>query len=66
MQSAEKQAPRQTRVLHGPHRLRVSGIAPNIILPEGDVVPTVHASDSEIAGDVIAIAVEFIPVEQVK
>lgn len=53
-------------MLHGPHRLRISGVAGQPTLPQGEVAPTIAAGDNEIVADTVEISVEIIPLEAAK
>lgn len=66
MEQSEKLLARGPRVLHGPHRLRMSGVVAHPVLPKGDVSPSVAAGESEIASETVEIAVELIPLDEPK
>lgn len=66
MDISEKLVPSRPRVVHGPHRLRMSGIArqPNPVA--GEVMPAVVVGESEIASGVVEVVVETIPLDEPK
>ncbi|MCI0352938.1 MAG: hypothetical protein L0Z53_26245 [Acidobacteriales bacterium] len=66
MDLSEKSLPRRPRVLHGPHRLRMSGVAARPSLPQGEVAPTVVAGDAETVTETVEISVELIPLDEPK
>lgn len=63
MDFSEKPQIRRPRVIHGPHRIRVSGVAvaaPE--LPVENVVPTYIAGDTELAGNIVEFPMEFVTI----
>lgn len=66
MEMSEKPQARRPRVLHGPHRLHMSGVATRPSAPEGNVVPTVPAAEPEIVTSAVEISVELIPLDEPK
>lgn len=66
MEMSEKVQVRKPRVVHGPHRLRVSGVAPRSSAPVGEEMPTVSAGEPEIVTTPVEISVELIPLDEPK
>ncbi len=66
MEISVKLQAHKPRVVHGPHRLRVSGVAPQSSAPTAEVIPTVVASDFEIVTTAVEISVQLIPFDQPK
>lgn len=66
MEQSEKLLDRGPKVLHGPHRLLMSGVAGQPTFTEGTVSPTVAAGESEIAAEVVEIPVELVLLEEPK
>jgi hypothetical protein len=46
--------------VYGPHRLRMSGVAPQGLVPSSQVIPTVPVGESEIVSMAVEIQVEII------
>ncbi len=66
MEISEKPKVPTRRVIHGPHRLRMSGVAPLSPVPAEEVIPTVDASNFEIVTTAVEISVELIPLDEPK
>lgn len=66
MEQSEKLLAKRPRVLYGPHRLRMSGVAARPSLPEENVSPTLVAGDFETATETVEISVELIPLVEAK
>ncbi len=66
MEQSEKVLARAPRVLHGPHRLHMSGVVTQPALPTSDVPPTLVAGDYQIASEQVEILVEFVTIEEPK
>lgn len=66
MEISEKLQARKPRVLYGPHRLQMTGVAARPSAPTGEVMPTVVAGESEIVTSTVEITVELIPLDEPK
>lgn len=64
MEISEKPQAHRLRVVHGPHRLRMSGVVPQWSVPAGEVMPTVAVGDFEIVTKAVEISVELIPLDE--
>jgi len=66
MEISEKPKAPRPRVVDGPHRFRISGVAPLLSTPADDTMLLVGGSDSEFAATVVEIPVEVIPLDEPK
>ena len=66
MEFSEKPQAHRLQVVHGPHRLRMSGVALRSSVPADEVMLTVAAGDSEIVTTAVEISVELIPLDEPK
>ena len=66
MEISEKPQAQKPRVVHGPHRLRISGVAPQTLVPRDQVMPTIVIGDSEIVSTAVEIQVELIQLDEPK
>lgn len=64
MEISEKPQAHRPRVVHGPHRLRMSGIVPQSSVPAGELMSTVAVGDFEIVTKAIEISVELISFDE--
>ena len=61
MDFSNKPQARRPRVVHGPHRINLSGVAmPVPELPVEDVSPTFLVGVTELAGEVIEVPIELV------
>jgi hypothetical protein len=66
MEVTEKPQVSRPRVIHGPHRIRVSGAPTRPALPEAQVVPIITTAEFELAGEEFEVPVEFVTLETPK
>ena len=66
MEMSEKRQALRPQVLHGPHRLRMSGVAVAPSAPVDIVMPTMAGEEPEIVTTAIEIAVELVPFDEPK
>jgi len=64
MEWTEKLPERKPRVLHGPHRIRLSGIAAGRPASVEETAPTVIAGESEVVSSTVEIKQELVPLDE--
>ena len=63
MERSEKPQAPGPKVLHGPHRMRLSGIAPRSAAPAVEFVPIVQVDDPQVVSMTVEIPVESIALD---
>lgn len=66
MEISEKPQALRPRVVHGPHRLRLSGVAIAPFAPMDEIMPTVAGERPEIVSSTVEISVELVPFDEPK